>query len=112
MENQKQKSIIDWNAGKVSIEGSTSLLNDLTKGQRMKWRDAKSERPNHLQRCICYDSHLKEVRCYVYDNQSKYWCSATTEVHDPDGDNHVSDYADYRITHWMLMPEPPKGGEA
>lgn len=112
MENKKQKPIIDWNAGKASIEGGISLLNDLAQGQRMKWVDAKRERPNHLQRCMCYDKYLKEVRCYVYDNQSKYWCSATTEVHDPDGDNHVSDYADYRITHWMQMPEPPKGGRA
>lgn len=110
MANQQKKSIVDWDNAKCKIEGDVSILHDLAHGLNMKWHDVRDKRPNHLQRCICFDKYFNESRCYVYDDKSKYWCSATTEEHDPNGDNHVSDYADRRITHWMSMPESPKGG--
>lgn len=69
------------------------------------WNNAHDFRPKHLQRCICYDKYMVGVYCYVYDDISKYWCTQTTEEHDPDGDNHISDYADYRITLWMPLPD-------
>lgn len=69
------------------------------------WNNAHDFRPKHLQRCICYDKYMKGVYCYVYDDISKYWCTQTTEEHDPDGDNHICDYADYRVTVWMPLPE-------
>lgn len=68
------------------------------------WNNAHDFRPKHLQRCICYDKYMKGVYCYVYDDISKYWCTQTTEEHDPDGDNHICDYADYRVTVWMPLP--------
>lgn len=69
------------------------------------WNNAHDFRPKHLQRCICYDKYMGGVYCYVYDDISKYWCTQTTEEHDSDGDNHISDYADYRITLWMPLPD-------
>ena len=68
------------------------------------WNNAHDFRPKHLQRCICYDKYMGGVYCYVYDDISKYWCTQTTEEHDSDGDNHICDYADYRITLWMPLP--------
>ena len=38
----------------------------------LKFNDAKSVRPGHLERCLCYDKFLKGYRCYVYDDISKY----------------------------------------
>lgn len=64
------------------------------------WYDAKVMRPNHMQICYCYDKYMGGGRVYVYDDISKYWCSANTEEHDPNGDNHVCDYGDFRVTHW------------
>ena len=69
------------------------------------WNNAHDFRPKHLQRCICYDKYMGGVYCYVYDDISKYWCTQTTEEHDPDGDNHISDYSDYRVTAWMPLPD-------
>ena len=69
------------------------------------WNNAQDFRPRHLQRCICYDKYMGGVYCYVYDDISKYWCTQTTEEHDPEGDNHISDYADYRVTMWMPLPD-------
>ena len=69
------------------------------------WNSAQDFRPKHLQRCLCYDKYMKGVYCYVYDDISKYWCTQTTEEHDPDGDNHICDYADYRVTVWMSLPD-------
>lgn len=69
---------------------------------------AKQTKPAHLQRCMCWDTLEGGWRCYVYDDISKYWCTQATSEHDPNGYNHVSDYADYRITHWMEMPPKPK----
>lgn len=68
------------------------------------WNNAHYIRPKHLQRCICYDKYMKGVYCYVYDDISKYWCNQMTEEHDSNGDNHVCDYTDYRITRWMPIP--------
>lgn len=68
------------------------------------WNNAHDFKPKHLQRCICYDKYMNGVYCYVYDDISKYWCTQTTEEHDPDGDNHICDYADYRVTVWMPLP--------
>ena len=69
------------------------------------WNNAHDVRPKHLQRCICYDKYMGNVYCYVYDEYSKYWCTQMTEEHDPNGDNHVCDYADYRVTMWMPLPD-------
>ena len=69
------------------------------------WNSAQDFRPKHLQRCLCYDKYMKGVYCYVYDDISKYWCTQTTEEHDTDGDNHICDYADYRVTVWMQLPD-------
>lgn len=71
------------------------------------WNSAQDFRPKHLQRCLCYDKYMKGVYCYVYDDISKYWCTQTTEEHDNDGDNHICDYADYRVTVWMPLPDTP-----
>lgn len=69
------------------------------------WNNAHDIRPKHLQRCICYDKYMNGAYCYVYDGISKYWCTQMTEDHDPNGDNHVCDYADYRVTMWMPVPD-------
>lgn len=69
-----------------------------------KFNDAKTVRPNHLERCLCYDKFLKGYRCYVYDDISKYWCTQATTEHDPNGDNHIVDYADYQVTKWASLP--------
>ena len=66
----------------------------------LTFNDAKEKRPQHLQRCLCWDKLEKGYRCYVYDDISKYWCRQATYVHDPDGDNHIVDYADYQVTRW------------
>lgn len=89
-----------------------NLINELErvrKGYELIFFDAKTLRPEHLQRCLCWDSFEKGYRCYVYDDISKYWCTQETTEHDPNGDNHVSDYADNRITHWSHLPK--EGGE-
>ena len=75
----------------------------------VKFNDAKKVRPNHLERCLCYDKFLKGYRCYVYDDISKYWCTQATTEHDTDGDNHIVDYADYQVTEWAsLQQEQPE----
>ena len=63
---------------------------------KLNWFDARNLRPNHMQVCYCYDKFMGGGRVYVYDDISKYWCTANTTDHDPDGDNHVCDYADFR----------------
>ena len=70
----------------------------------IKWIDTKVKRPEHMQRCFCYDSYMSGFYVYVYDDISKYWCSQTTEEHDPDGENHVCDYADNRVIAWSPIP--------
>lgn len=69
----------------------------------LKFNDAKSVRPMHLERCLCYDKFLKGYRCYVYDDISKYWCTQATTEHDPDGENHIVDYADFQVTEWASL---------
>ena len=51
------------------------------------FNDAKQMRPNHLERCLCWDKFEKGYRCYVYDDISKYWCTQSTTEHDPDAKN-------------------------
>jgi len=80
----------------------------------LKFNDAKSVRPGHLERCLCYDKFLKGYRCYVYDDISKYWCTQATTEHDPDGENHIVDYADFQVTEWASLsnvnkPSLPSG---
>lgn len=85
----------------------TELREELKHAHAPAWMlpvDAKALCPEPMQRCLCYDKLEGGWRCYVYDNISKYWCTQSTTEHDPDGDNHVSDYADYRITCWMPLP--------
>jgi len=83
-------------------------LNEGLVDEQLKINESKtSNKPKHLERCLCYDKFLCEWCIYVYDDLSKYWCDADSVGHDPDGDNHVSDYADYRITHWMRLPNNP-----
>lgn len=76
--------------------------------KKIKWNDAKVKRPQHLQRCLVYDKFMVGIYCYVYDDISKYWCTQKTEEHDPDGDNHISDYADYQVTEWASLEEAEK----
>ena len=76
-------------------------------GEENVWNNAHDFRPEHMKRCLCYDKYMGGVYCYVYDDISKYWCTQTTEEHDPDGDNHICDYADYRVTVWMSLPRTP-----
>ena len=74
----------------------------------LKFNEAIAVRPNHLERCLCYDKFLKGYRCYVYDDISKYWCTQATTEHDPNGENHIVDYADYQVTEWAsLQQEQP-----
>lgn len=69
----------------------------------LKFNEAKTVRPNHLERCLCYDKFLKGYRCYVYDDISKYWCTQATTEHDPDGENHIVDYSDFQVTEWASL---------
>lgn len=69
----------------------------------LKFNDAKLVRPGHLERCLCYDKFLRGYRCYVYDDISKYWCTQATTEHDPDGENHIVDYADFQVTGWASL---------
>ena len=62
-------------------------------------------KPQHMQRCLCYDSYMPGYYCYVYDDISKYWCNQYTDEHDANGDNHVCDYADGRVTKWVALSE-------
>lgn len=76
-------------------------------GEENVWNNDCEFRPEHMKRCLCYDKYMGGVYCYVYDDISKYWCTQTTEEHDPDGDNHICDYGDYRVTAWMSLPKTP-----
>lgn len=71
----------------------------------IKFNEAKTVRPNHLERCLCYDKFLQSYCCYVYDDISKYWCTQGTTEHDPNGDNHIVDYADYQVTKWASLQQ-------
>jgi hypothetical protein len=70
----------------------------------LTFNKAREVRPKHLQRCLCWDKFELGYRCYVYDDISKYWCTQSTYEHDPDGDNHIVDYADYQVTFWAELP--------
>lgn len=94
-------------------DGVKMGMNIMNGRENPNWWDAHNIRPNHLQICYCYDKFEGGGRVYVYDDISKYWCTQSTTDHDPNGDNHVCDYADYRVTHWMPnyadgMPTPIK----
>lgn len=91
-------------------DGKNKVKSEIVKdyiGEENVWNDARYFRPKHLQRYQCYDKYMGGVYCYVYDDISKYWCTQTTEEHDPDGDNHISDYSDYRVTAWRELPTTP-----
>jgi len=75
----------------------------------IRWNDARKDRPKHLQRCLCYDSYMGGMYCYVYDGISKYWCTQTTEEHDANGGNHICDYADSRVVAWAELPKVSGG---
>ena len=110
LDKQNQNNMIAW-LEKQCEEKSQSDSKKLSEqikdfeGEFGCWNSAQDFRPKHLQRCLCYDKYMKGVYCYVYDDISKYWCTQTTEEHDPDGDNHICDYADYRVTVWMSLPD-------
>ena len=90
--------------------GTTKDESEIVKeyiGEENVWNNAHDFRPKHLKRCLCYDKYMGGVYCYVYDDIDKYWCTQATEEHDPDGDNHISDYSDYRVTMWMELPTTP-----
>lgn len=76
----------------------------------VNWINARVQRPEHMQRCLCWSTTEYEPkhRIYVYDDISKYWCTQGTTEHDPNGDNHISDYACYHISHWMPVTDIPK----
>ena len=98
-----KKDVIAWLEKQGQEKHSPEPIKDYQESFAC-WNNAHDFRPKHLQRCICYDKYMKGVYCYVYDNISKYWCTQTTDEHDPDGDNHICDYADYRVTIWMPLP--------
>ena len=75
----------------------------------IRWNDARKDRPKHLQRCLCFDSYMGGMYCYVYDDISKYWCTQTTEEHDANGGNHICDYADSRVVAWAELPKVAGG---
>lgn len=103
-EKQRDKDMLIKELGEYKVKYTQEVLENI-KGSFTYWTNAHDFRPKHLQRCICYDKYMKGVYCYVYDDISKYWCTQTTEEHDPDGDNHICDYADYRVTMWMPLPD-------
>ena len=105
LEKQSDKDKLIKELGEYKDKYTQEVLEKLIKGSFTYWTNARDFRPQHLQRCICYDKYMKGVYCYVYDDISKYWCTQTTEEHDPDGDNHICDYADYRVTMWMPLPD-------
>lgn len=96
------------------MKAKSEVIKDYT-GEENVWNNACDFRPKHMQRCLCYDKYMGGVYCYIYDDISKYWCTQTTEEHDADGDNHICDYADYRVTVWMCLPKttfyPEKQGK-
>ena len=69
----------------------------------LTFNNAREKRPEHLERCLCWDTFERGYRCYVYDDISKYWCTQTTTEHDDNGDNHVVDYADNQVTKWASL---------
>lgn len=83
-------------------EKTTVKINETTPIY-LEFNDAREKKPNHLQRCLCYNRYMGGYFCYVYDDISKYWCTQTTVEHDPDGENHISDYADFDITMWASL---------
>ena len=76
---------------------------------KLTFNDAKTKRPSHLERCLCWDKFENGYRCYVYDGISKYWCTQATTEHDENGDNHIVDYADYQITRWASLEGNKEG---
>lgn len=85
-------------------------IKENTRNPAVNWISVHKLRPQHLQRCLCWDTRAcsPKHRIYVYDDISKDWCTQETFDHDPDGFNHVSDYGDWRISHWMPVIDIPK----
>ena len=98
IENElKQDNTID------NEQVQTNKPKTLPQDVRIVFNNAREKKPNHLQRCLCYNKYMNGYYCYVYDDISKYWCTQTTVEHDPDGENHISDYADFDITMWAYL---------
>lgn len=88
---------------------SEASENFLVMNMELAFNDAKTKRPSHLERCLCWDKFENGYRCYVYDGISKYWCTQATTEHDENGDNHIVDYADYQVTRWASLEGNKEG---
>nr|DAL02869.1 MAG TPA: Protein of unknown function (DUF551) [Caudoviricetes sp.] len=105
MENKKgKKTPINWDNGTFSIEGApTSIIDDITRGQRMKWRDANDEVPNEDDNYITLIN--TDIRGLLIEIAP--WRHGTYQ-----GTHHIEcEIGLATVTHWMPLPELPKGGE-
>ena len=88
----------------IAVEFSLEMFNMISEDEdnMILWfNDAKKVRPKHMERCFC--KYGDSYRCLVYDDISTYWCTQSTYEHDESGDNHVTDYADYKVTKWAKL---------
>lgn len=104
MANQEKKSIIDWDNGKISIDGApASIINDIVRGQRMKWRDVQFDVPEDdslYLSLIEFETGAIEIeiapwRLGNYQGTKFMMCALGMA----------------KVTHWMPLPELPEGGE-
>lgn len=91
---------LNWD--KCTIEGSTELMHLLARGQRMTWRNVNDELPKVNDNFITliesnnkYHIEIAPWRNGTYQGARHMMCALGMET----------------VTHWMPLPELPKGGE-
>lgn len=66
--------------------------------RKQEWISVEERLPKHLEKVlVCDDKQNMFTALYVaYDNGGFDWCTSVRLV--------------YKVTHWMPLPEAPKGG--
>jgi hypothetical protein len=104
MSTDNNKKIIDWDNGKISLDGApASIINDIARGQRMKWHDVQFDVPKN---------DLDYISIIQFDNGTISIEIAPWRNGKYQGTQYMSCYLGMaKVTHWMPLPELPKGGE-
>lgn len=104
MSTDKNKKVIDWDNGKISLDGApASIINDIARGQRMKWRDVQFDVP---------ENDLHYISLIQFENgtftiEIAPWRHGTYQ-----GNHHMMCAVGMaKVSHWMPLPELPEGGK-
>lgn len=104
MSTDKNKKVIDWDNGKISLDGApASIINDIARGQRMKWRDVRYDVPENDSDYITLIEKIEDDTITI---EIAPWRHGAYQ-----GVHHMGCAIGLaKVTHWMPLPELPEGG--